>query len=155
MNASSVEGLQPITEFSEALTGRTWPEFKRFIVASYPEFSDKFGTGEGLRLQRKDSDLAEDIMLLCAERQYPCLPIHDSFIVHRGYDTEVIAAMQEIFASKFNAKGKVKFPLEQPSYPNSDQLSLPMNAETLLGPGHERRLQAWRNRSLRKAEIKA
>lgn len=155
LNASSVEGLQPINEFSEALTGRTWPEFKQFIVASYPEFSDKFGTGEGLRLQRKDSDLAEDIMLLCAERHYPCLPIHDSFIVHRGYDTEVIAAMQEIFSSKFNAKGKVKFPLEQPSYPNSDQHSIPMNAEALLGPGYEQRLQAWRNRRLRKAEIKA
>lgn len=155
LNASSVKDLQQISEFSEALTGKTWLEFKRFIVASYPEFSEKFGTGEGLRLQRKDSDLAEEIMLLCAERDYPCLPIHDSFIVHRGHDTEVIAAMQEIFSSKFNAKGKVKFPLEQPSYPNSDQNSIPMNAATLLGPGYQQRQQAWWARGMRKTEIKA
>lgn len=147
LNASSVAGLKPIDEFSEVLTGKTWLDFKRFIVARYPEFEDKFGTGEGLRLQRKDSDLAEEIMLCCAGMDYPCLPLHDSFIVHRGFDTEVIAAMQEIFSSKFKAKGKVKFPLKQPSYPNSGDEMPIMNAELILGPGYEQRLQAWRNRN--------
>jgi AraC-like DNA-binding protein len=40
-----------------------------------------FGSGAGLRLMRRDSDMAEALMLRLLERGVFVLPIHDSFIV--------------------------------------------------------------------------
>ena len=77
-----------------------------------------------------DSDLAEEIMLACASRGYACLPVHDSFIVHHGYDTEVKELMQEVFVRRFHALGKLKFSREQPNYPNTD-----VNMDDFLSAG--------------------
>lgn len=40
-----------------------------------------FASGVGRKLQRKDSDIAERIILRLRGRNVPCLPVHDSFIV--------------------------------------------------------------------------
>lgn len=58
LNADSIKEIKKIKKYDETLTGRSWTDFKRFIVDSYPECADHFGTGSGLRLQRMDSDLA-------------------------------------------------------------------------------------------------
>ena len=39
----------------------------------------------GRRLQRKDSDVAEKVMLEFIDLDVPILPIHDSFLVHWGH----------------------------------------------------------------------
>lgn len=132
LNAPSVIGLKPIEEFSEELTGKSWNDFKGFIVNKYPEFKGEFGTGEGLRLQRVDSDLAEEIMLACVSRGYACLPVHDSFIVHRGYEPEVKDLMKTVFERRFGVGANLKFRTEQPSYPNFDA-----SPESFLEHGYE------------------
>jgi hypothetical protein len=51
------------------------------IDAKHPAIAPKFGSGAGLRLMRRDSDMAEALMLRLVKRGVVALPIHDSFIV--------------------------------------------------------------------------
>lgn len=108
LNADSVQQPSKIEGYSEDLTGLGWDDFKRFIVNSYPELKHHFGSGVGLRLQRKDSDLAEVIMLKFAKRRYACLPVHDSFIVHHEMEDVLIDTMKTAFQDMFGAVGEVK-----------------------------------------------
>lgn len=59
-----------------------------------------FNSGEGRRLQRSDADIAERVLLWFADRQYPCLPLHDSFITYATLDDELPGVM-EAMASKY------------------------------------------------------
>lgn len=107
LNANSVHGISEIEGYAADLTGRRWDEFKQFVVSRYPEFERHFGSGVGLCLQRKDSDLAEAVMLKFAAMGYACLPVHDSFIVHHGLQDDLTNAMQEAFEMAFGVVGKV------------------------------------------------
>ena len=56
----------------------------------------------GNRLQFKDSQLAEQIMLHFAKRDVPVLPVHDSFIITRGLYSELVNVMHDEFEKMFN-----------------------------------------------------
>jgi hypothetical protein len=146
LNAESVQKLGKVKDYSEDLTGLGWNDFKRFIVESYPEFKQHFGSGVGLRLQRKDSDLAEAVMLKFAKMQYACLPVHDSFIVHYEMQDVLSDSMKSAFKDMFGAVGGVKpevgkvHPVAITGEPNMDDIA------SMLSPsGHEGRLQAFRD----------
>ena len=145
LNAKSVRQLGEIKDYSEDLTGRKWADFRRFIVRSYPEFKQLFGSGVGLRLQRKDSDLAEAVMLRFAEMGYACLPVHDSFIVHHGMQDVLTDIMKATFADMFGAVGEVDFDLGIGEAVEVTGEPIDAEIDTLLAPsGYERRLQAFR-----------
>ena len=55
----------------------------------YLKLTDLFGTGIGLEFQRIDSDIAEATMLHFTNRNIPILPVHDSFVMHHGYEDEL------------------------------------------------------------------
>ena len=61
----------------------------------------------GNRLQFKDSQLAERIMLHFAKRDVPVLPVHDSFIITRGLFSELVNAMHEEFEKMFGVSIKI------------------------------------------------
>ncbi|WP_171210824.1 hypothetical protein [Ruegeria sp. HKCCA5426] len=107
LNADKVNRVSEIEGYTPVLTGRDWPEFKQYIVARYPEFSQHFGSGVGLKLQRKDSDLAEAVMLKFAAMGYACLPVHDSFVVHHDLEQDLANAMNEAFRAEFGVDGNV------------------------------------------------
>lgn len=76
--------------------------------------SKHFRSGVGLELMRKDSDIAELVMLKMIEQDIPALPIHDSFIIpntllkgeevhydhERALKTAMIEAYEEIIGEK-------------------------------------------------------
>lgn len=74
----------------------------RYILSMIKKYhaaiSQYFGSGIGLRLQKQDSDIAFDIMLLLWEKGIRCIPIHDSFIVAYIYAKDLLAAMQSVSA---------------------------------------------------------
>ncbi|MFD2740670.1 hypothetical protein ACFSUD_13870 [Sulfitobacter aestuarii] len=149
LNADNVNRISEIEDYSPEITGRSWYDFKWHIVSKYPEFRPHFGSGVGLHLQRKDSDLAEKVMLRFAAMRYACLPVHDSFIVHHGLQDELDRIMREAFEAEFGLSGKVGVDIGigemaensgQPIEPDPDQL--------LNSVGYEARLQAfWDARS--------
>jgi hypothetical protein len=56
-------------------------ELLEAIKARHRPIAGCFGSGAGLRLQRRDADLAERVVLRLLDRGIVTLPIHDSFVV--------------------------------------------------------------------------
>ena len=83
-------------------TGKTWKELRQLILDKHEPIKDSFFCGMGNRLQFKDSQLAEQIMLHFARRDVPVLPVHDSFIIIRGLYSELTKAMHEEFEKIFH-----------------------------------------------------
>jgi hypothetical protein len=67
--------------FKVSKAGMPWASLCAAIAVGLPGIASHFGTGIGLRLQRVDSDIAEQVMLHFADQGIPCLGVHDSFIV--------------------------------------------------------------------------
>lgn len=57
--------------------------------------------GEGLRLQREDSDLALDVLNRMAELGIVTLPVHDSFIVQRKHEEALRKTMEEGYWDRY------------------------------------------------------
>jgi len=60
-----------------------------------------FHSGEGLRLQRKDSDMAEQVMKTGLSQGFVFLPIHDSFVTPERYEGAVKEEMEAAFILAF------------------------------------------------------
>lgn len=60
-----------------------------------------FFSGVGLKLQYKDSLIAEQVILRMMELGAVVLPVHDSFIVRRGYQDELKKIMENEFELMF------------------------------------------------------
>ncbi len=151
LNADKVSRVSEIEGYTSDLTGRDWPEFKQYIVAQYPEFSQHFGSGVGLRLQRKDSDLAEAVMLQFAAMGYACLPVHDSFIVHHGLEHDLANSMNRAFLAEFGVEGKVGVEVGVGETVEGSSTPVDLDIGDLLHPaGYEGRLSKfWSNKGYR------
>jgi hypothetical protein len=144
LNADSVNRIGEIEDYSPEITGRSWYDFKWYIVSKYPEFRQHFGSGVGLHLQRKDSDLAEKVMLRFAAMGYACLPVHDSFIVHHDLQHELDQIMREAFEAEFGVSGKVGVDIGIGEVVEESDLPVEPDPDQLLNPvGYEARLQAF------------
>ena len=67
------------------------------IYAHHEPIKKFFGTGYGVKLQFKDSQIAEAVMLEMLPE--PCLRIHDSFIVRKDQAQKLKRVMNEQFRS--------------------------------------------------------
>ena len=84
-------------------TGKTWKQLRQLILDKHEPIKDSFFCGMGNRLQFRDSQLAEQIMLHFAKRDIPVLPVHDSFIIIRGLYSELVNVMHDEFEKMFGA----------------------------------------------------
>jgi hypothetical protein len=64
----------------------------------------------GKQLMFHDSQIAEAVMIRMVATGTAALPIHDSFIVRKGYDIDLKRYMEEEFYRRFNASIKIKQP---------------------------------------------
>ncbi len=80
----------------------TWTELRQAVLDSHKPIQHLFFTGLGNRLQFEDSNMAEGVMLHFSAMDAPALPIHDSFIMHHGYASELQESMQRTFYNRFN-----------------------------------------------------
>lgn len=100
MNAGP-KGTKEPKDFNSQEYGMTAKAFRQTVRDSFPMLPGIFGTGQGLFLQREDSDLAERIMLHFAEKGIAILPIHDSFIVAERHKDELVQVMQATFKDAY------------------------------------------------------
>lgn len=91
----------PPREIDFKSTGKTWKEIRDRILEKHEPIADCFFFGMGNKLQFKDSQLAEQVMLRFATQDIPVLPVHDSFIIIRGLYSELVNVMNEEFAKMF------------------------------------------------------
>lgn len=127
----------------------TWTELSDRILDANAEIESAFYSGFGLRLQFEDSELAERVMLRFVDELHgvPILPIHDSFIVHSGYET----ALKDVMVSVFKERYGVDISLKARVFDTPENLrDMPTTKDlrellSYANIGHELRLEAFRN----------
>ena len=92
--------------------GLKWRDVSDAIMAFHAPIAQHFYTGVGLHLQRIDSDIAEKVILAFIALDVPILPLHDSFLVHNGYEGELPTVMNaasvDVIGIPLNAAPKKK-----------------------------------------------
>lgn len=79
------------------------------INETYPDFFDLFCNSNsfGRTLQNHDSHLASDILEIFIEKEIPCLPVHDSFVVQMKHMDMLCDAMGDCFRKRFGVNDPV------------------------------------------------
>lgn len=85
------------------LTLRTGTEVFNRVKVAYPQFDSLFcnGDGYGSVLQNYDSELAACVLDVMADKNIPCLPVHDSFIIERQHQRILEETMGDCFRKLF------------------------------------------------------
>ena len=89
-------------KFPKVPTGySTWQDFTKHILEKHQAIAHKFYSGEGLKYQFRDSEVALNVITrMAGKHNTAVLPIHDSFIVvkHKAEELyqEMKEAMQEV-----------------------------------------------------------
>ena len=89
-----------------AISKKTAKYIYKALEDKHPNIKKYFGSGRGIKLQFKDSQIAEQVMLNLARSNIVCLPVHDSFIVRMSNQIELHEAMDKVFKDivKVNSK---------------------------------------------------
>lgn len=100
----------PRREHPEVFASRVITHKK--IMAAFKDkhraLSKYFCSGYGVKLQFVDSQIAEEVLLMLAEKDIVALPVHDSFIVQRIHRNELVEAMNEAVSRRFKVPFKLK-----------------------------------------------
>jgi len=88
--------------------GMTWNDISTAIKLAHQSIAHHFHTGAGKRLQRIDSDVAEQVMIDFIKHGIAILPVHDSFLVHEGHEGGLEAAKKEALWTVCGADTKLK-----------------------------------------------
>jgi hypothetical protein len=70
-------------------TGWTWEMLLDAVLKRHAPISEYFHSGIAPKMQRIDSDIAEDVMHSMMKRNILVLPIHDSFCVRRAFTSSL------------------------------------------------------------------
>lgn len=84
------------------------PQLRRMIEEKHAPIRDDFGNGEGLRLQRLDSDIALSIINRLREQGICALSVHDSFVVPEDAEAELRQLMEEEYMSIFHYRPMIR-----------------------------------------------
>jgi hypothetical protein len=85
----------------EPLTDAKYLEVMGKLMEKHKPISEYFFSGFGDTLRWIDSQIAEIILLHFAYQGYPCLPVHDSFIVDTRLEDELKEIMEKAFVHNF------------------------------------------------------
>jgi hypothetical protein len=130
--------------FDSAGLAMTFAEFQALIREKHETIAKYFKTGFGLKAQFIDSQIAERVLLHFAKHDIPCLPIHDSFIMHHGYETELDGEMRKAFREVTDQEGAIKVEVRETREPGI--YTVPNGLDEIfdeLEKGFNDRLYAW------------
>ena len=81
--------------------GVAWEQYLRAFQRKLEPISEWLWIGEGLRLQRLDSDVAVSVLARMEKLEVTTLPVHDSFIVQAKHRHLLRTAMIRAYREKF------------------------------------------------------
>ena len=87
---------------------KTAKDIYKKLEEEHPKINQYFGSGRGIKLQYKDSQIAEQVMLNLARDNIVCLPVHDSFIVRLSHQIDLHEEMDKAFKDIVGIKSKRK-----------------------------------------------
>ena len=79
------------------ISKKTALEIYQQLEVQHPLIKKYFGSGEGVRLQYIDSQIAERVMVNLARDNIVALPVHDSFIVRKSHRLDLQIEMNNVF----------------------------------------------------------
>ena len=85
---------------AELPEGWTWGRLRDAVRDKHQRIARHFGTGIGIRLQRIDSDIAEDVMMSMMRDDDLALPVHDSFRTYFSRQERLRTAMQDAYVGR-------------------------------------------------------
>lgn len=88
------------------------------IERKHPAVANQFGSGAGLRLMRKDSEITEYILGKLLEGGHFALPIHDSYRVPRQIADRTRAIMDEALAKATRKPTRVSMAISSAQVPD-------------------------------------
>ena len=138
---------QPPRKLDLSTIDLQWPEIVARIREFHAPIKESFFSNTGMELMYEDSQLAEEVMLRFADMGYPCLPVHDSFIVHHGLETELLGVMKDAFKARFGRDARIKTTkvVRQPNSDDESSLSLEVKGIlNALDTPQDHRLEAFR-----------
>lgn len=89
------------SDFHCAKHGMTAEKFRQTVIDAYSMLPGALDSEAGWVLQRKDSEMAERIMLHFVEQGVPALPIHDRFIIQLDRIVELQDVTKATFKEQF------------------------------------------------------
>ena len=130
------------------LLGRKWKEVEAAVLEVSQPIAKHFYSDTGARLQRIDSDISLDLLLRFAthgDGPVPCLPVHDSFLIHFSYEGELLEMMERLYKDRFGAD----FPEFKHKYAKVSEVEgwVDTSIDAILEYsmlGYEQRLQAYK-----------
>jgi hypothetical protein len=123
----------------------SWKELKKAIIAHHAPIADKFFTATGAQLQLIDSKVAIVVLKHFAEMGVAVLPVHDSFIMHQGYQSE----LKEVMRKALRRETGISVPVKLTEREHMPARVLPTDDDDfeslLLEHHHDRKLVMFRN----------
>lgn len=103
-------GRHKLSKVGSQRLGLSHEQLKELILIKHPVIARAVGTDAGSHLQFLDSQIACHVMLKLMSQGIVALPVHDSFLVQEEFQSELIVAMKEAFASVMGAAANLKSP---------------------------------------------
>jgi len=100
-------GNYRLAKVKQELVGISHYQLHDLVLKRHKGIADLLSSGVGLQTQYIDSQIAELVMQRMMEEEVLVLPIHDSFIVRKGYQADLADCMQEAFTKLTGAIGSV------------------------------------------------
>ena len=99
----NARGRYRLSKADETTLGISSSDLKELLYTKHTPIKEFFNSGAGLKAQRADSNIANDVMLGMAEIGEVALPVHDSFIVRESMAGYLKELMRKAF--KKHVKG--------------------------------------------------
>ena len=96
-------GNYRLPKHTQDILGIKHKELHEKVLECHEPISHLFNTGEGLKAQFIDSQIAEEVMMSMMHEEMLVLPIHDSFVVRAGYAGFLHEDMNKAFKKIVNA----------------------------------------------------
>ena len=83
-------------------TATTPADLSRLVERNHPGIAHAFWSGDGLRLMRPESDIAQAVVTRAQQRSFLALPLHDSFISPKEKSVELHIIMREEYFNVYH-----------------------------------------------------
>lgn len=107
LNSATGHTSEP-RDFDTEKHGMAPEAFRSLVQDAFPMVRDMMGQKMGMKLQRQESDLAEQIMLYFVDQGLSILPMHDAFLVQEHLSDELVQVMQYTFNQQYGQIPPIK-----------------------------------------------
>jgi hypothetical protein len=136
-------------DYNETVIGLSWKRVLEAVEARHEPIRKHFRTGYGLYLQWLDAEILEQILLHFAKRDIPCLPIHDSIIIHHDLSDELKDVMLVEYNKRLGQEITLKnddnyqFFVEHYKEQGEDTTPIETILKDMQGSQYESRWMSW------------